>query len=105
VFGSMGGDAQAQVHAQLLAHIVDDRADVQVALDAPRWQVDPVRWHLLAESGFGDDVLRGLEARGHEVDRTKALDSRMGHAHAIAPGPDGYAVGTDPRAEGAALGL
>ena len=105
VFGSMGGDAQAQVHAQLLAHVVDDRADVQVALDAPRWQVDPVRWHVLAEAGFGDDVLRGLEARGHEVDRTKALDSRMGHAHAIAPTPDGYAVGTDPRAEGAALGL
>lgn len=105
VFGTMGGDAQAQVHAQLLAHAVDDRADVQVALDAPRWQVDPVRWHLLAEAGFGDDVLKELEARGHEVDRAKALDSRMGHAHAIAPTPDGYAAATDPRAEGAALGL
>jgi len=105
VFGSMGGDAQAQVHAQLLAHVVDDGADVQCALDAPRWQVDPVRWHVLAETGFADDVLRGLETRGHAVDRTKALDSRMGHAHAIAPTAGGYAVGTDPRAEGAALGL
>jgi gamma-glutamyltranspeptidase len=29
----------------------------------------------------------------------------MGHAHAIAPDDGGYAVATDPRAEGAALGL
>ena len=30
--------------------------------------------------------------------------SGMGHAHAIAIGPHGYAVATDPRAEGAAVG-
>jgi gamma-glutamyltranspeptidase len=29
----------------------------------------------------------------------------MGHAHAIALTPGGYAIATDPRAEGAALGL
>ena len=33
-----------------------------------------------------------------------AYDPGMGHAHAIAIGPHGYAVGTDPRAEGAAVG-
>jgi gamma-glutamyltranspeptidase/glutathione hydrolase len=105
VFGCMGGDAQAQVHAQLLARIVDDGDDLQRALDAPRWYVEPGRWSVEAESALGDDVLRGLEARGQEIRRTKPLDSRMGHAHAIAPVAGGYAVATDPRAEGAALGL
>lgn len=105
VFGSMGGDAQAQNHAQLLARIVDDGNDVQRALDAPRWHVDPGRWSVQAERSLGDEVLRGLEVRGHDVRRTQPLDSRMGHAHVIVPAADGYAVGTDPRAEGAALGL
>ncbi len=105
VFGSMGGDAQAQIHPQLLARIVDDGEDLQRALDAPRWHVEPERWTVHAEPTLGDDVLGGLEARGQRVRRTNVLDSRMGHAHAIAPGPHGYAVATDPRAEGAAAGL
>jgi gamma-glutamyltranspeptidase / glutathione hydrolase len=105
VFGSMGGDAQAQIHPQLLARIVDDGEDVQRALDAPRWAVEPGRWSVQAEPTLGDEILGGLEARGQRVRRTNPLDSRMGHAHAIAPTGDGYAVGTDPRAEGAALGL
>jgi gamma-glutamyltranspeptidase len=33
-----------------------------------------------------------------------AYDPGMGHAHAIRVGPHGYAVATDPRAEGAAVG-
>ncbi|MBV8951332.1 MAG: gamma-glutamyltransferase family protein [Actinobacteria bacterium] len=105
VFGTMGGDAQAQVQAQLLARIVDDREDLQRALDGPRWQVDPGRWAVQAEPTLGDEVIGGLEARGHHVRLTNPFDSRMGHAHAIRPGPGGYAAATDPRAEGAALGL
>jgi gamma-glutamyltranspeptidase/glutathione hydrolase len=105
VFGTMGGDAQAQVHAQLLAHVVDDGDDIQRALDAPRWYVEPGRWTVQAEPTLGDDVLASLEARGHRVRRTNPLDSRMGHAHAIAPTGTGYLAATDPRAEGAALGL
>ncbi len=105
VFGSMGGDAQAQIHAQLVARMLDDGDDVQRALDAPRWQVEPGRWSVQAESSLGDEVLRGLEDLGHRVRPTQPLDSRMGHAHVIVPAVEGYAVGTDPRAEGAALGL
>jgi gamma-glutamyltranspeptidase len=105
VFGSMGGDAQAQIHAQLLAHIVDYGADAQVALDAPRFQVEPRRWRVELEPTFGDEVIGGLTAMGHDVRPTRPLDSHMGHAHAIVPGDAGYGVATDPRAEGAALGL
>ncbi len=104
VFGSMGGDAQAQVHAQLLTQIVDDGADPQVAIDAPRWRVEPLDWKLRIEERADPEVVADLATRGHEIIETGAFDPGMGHAHAIAVGEHGYAVGTDPRAEGAAVG-
>ncbi len=104
VFGSMGGDAQAQVHAQLLTQIVDDGADPQAAIDTPRWRVEPLDWKLRVEQRADPDVVADLAARGHEIIETAAYDGGMGHAHAIAVHPHGYAVATDPRAEGAAVG-
>lgn len=105
VFGSMGGDAQAQIHAQLLTRIVDDGADLQAAIDAPRWRVEPWDWRLRVEASCNAEVREDLGARGHEIVEVPDLDSGMGHAHAIRVGPHGYFVATDPRAEGAAVGL
>jgi gamma-glutamyltranspeptidase/glutathione hydrolase len=104
VYGSMGGDAQAQVHAQLLNRIVDDGADPQAAIDAPRWRVEPFDWKLRIEERADPALVSSLASRGHEIITTGAYDPGMGHAHAIAVGPNGYAVATDPRAEGAAVG-
>ncbi len=106
VLGSMGGDAQTQVHVQLLTHIIDDGADPQDAIDAPRWRVDPGTWQLHAEPGLGAETIAALQARGHRVRESRPLDFGMGHAHAIELiDSGGYAVASDPRAEGAALGL
>ncbi len=104
VFGTMGADAQAQVHAQLLTQIVDRGADPQVAIDAPRWRVETSDWRLRAERRTDPALLADLAGRGHEVIETPAYDDAMGHAHAIAVQPFGYAVATDPRAEGGAVG-
>jgi gamma-glutamyltranspeptidase/glutathione hydrolase len=104
VFGSMGGDAQAGVHTQLLASIVDRSDDPADAIGAPRWRVDPMTWHLRAETRMSDDVLDGLRARGHEIEATSSYDWGMGHAHAIWPTSGGYGATFDPRSEGAALG-
>ena len=104
-FGSMGGDSQAQIHVQLLARLVDDGADPQDALDAPRWCVDPSTWALRAERGFPPEWFDALRARGHDPERAPRVDAGMGHAHAIQRTGGGYAVATEPRAEGAALGL
>ncbi len=104
VFGSMGGDAQAQVHAQLLTQIVDGGINPQAAIDAPRWRVEPLDWKLRIEARADPSVVADLAARGHEIIETGAFDPGMGHAHAIAVGEHGYAVATDPRAEGAAVG-
>ncbi len=105
VFGSMGGDAQAQVHAQVLSAIVDDGADPQAAISAPRWRVEPFDWRVRAEASIDANVCDGLVARGHDLVAVPDLDSGMGHAHAIRVDRPGYAVATDPRAEGAAVGL
>jgi gamma-glutamyltranspeptidase/glutathione hydrolase len=104
-FGSMGGDSQAQIQVQLLARLVDDGADPQDALDAPRWCIQPSTWTLRAERGFSADWFEALRARGHDPQRAPRVDTGMGHAHAIQRTGAGYAVATEPRAEGAALGL
>jgi gamma-glutamyltranspeptidase/glutathione hydrolase len=104
VFGSMGGDAQASVHVQVLSHIVDDGDDIADAIDAPRWRVEPTTWRVQAESRFAPELVDGLVRLGHEVVGARAYDSGMGHAHAILRTPHGYGVTSDPRSEGAALG-
>jgi gamma-glutamyltranspeptidase/glutathione hydrolase len=101
----MGGDGQAQTHLQLLTRIIDGGQDVQSAIDAPRWVISPQAWTVLAESPFGTEWIDDLRARGHRVKPTKELDPVMGHAHAILVEHNGYAGATDPRAEGAVLGL
>jgi gamma-glutamyltranspeptidase/glutathione hydrolase len=104
VFGSMGGDAQAAVHVQVFAHILDDRVHPADAIAAPRWRVDPWSWRVHAEERFDPTLLDDLRARGHDVVDAPRYDKGMGHAHAIWPTAGGYGVTFDPRSEGAALG-
>lgn len=101
VFGSMGGDGQPQTHLQFLTRVIDDGTDIQDAIDAPRWAVDPGTWTVSAEPQFGSELLMDLSERGHSVSK----GGPHGHAHAIEVTDVGYAAATDPRAEGAALGL
>ena len=111
VLGSMGGDAQPQIHAQLVSALVDGGADVRTALSAPRWFVEPADHfeppvEVRLESRFGPDVAEGLRARGHPVTEVAAFDSLLGHAHAIELIDGGPAAGgtlaaaTDPRSAG-----
>ena len=103
-FGSMGGDSQAQIHVQLLARLVDDGADPQDTLNAPRWCVEPSNWTLQAQSSFR----RSGSTRCGRTATTPAARPAATPAwdlHAIQRTAGGYAVATNPRAEGAALGL
>lgn len=101
VFGTMGGDGQPQTHLQFLTRVIDDGDDIQAAIDAPRWAVEPSDWTVVAEPAIGADVIDELASRGHAVRR----GGPNGHAHAIEVRGDGYAAAFDPRSEGAALGL
>lgn len=112
VTGSMGGDAQPQIHAQVVSALVDAGVDVAIAVGAPRWFVDgeehfapPVK--VRAERRFPTDVLDALEALGHPLTRTIPFNGLLGHAHAIelvdgGPAADdgSVAAATDPRSAG-----
>ena len=112
VTGAMGGDAQPQVHAQVVSALVDGGVDVATAVGAPRWFVDgdehfapPV--NVRAERRYPADVLDALETMGHPVTRTIPFNGALGHAHAIElvdggpASPDGsVAAATDPRSAG-----
>jgi gamma-glutamyltranspeptidase/glutathione hydrolase len=112
VTGSMGGDAQPQIHAQVVSTLVDGDVDIATAVGAPRWFVDgdahfapPVNVRI--ERRYPASVMDALEALGHPLTRTIPFNGLLGHAHAIelvdgGPAADGgsLAAATDPRSAG-----
>jgi gamma-glutamyltranspeptidase / glutathione hydrolase len=104
VFGTMGGDGQAQTHVQLLRHWVDHDTALQEGIDAPRWMIDLHDGAILIEDRAPVAVIDGLRARGHEVRVLGPYEHVMGHAHALRFTPDGYEGASDPRCEGAVTG-
>jgi len=107
-FGVMGGHMQPQGHVQIVASTVDRGLDPQAALDEPRW-----RWHAgpavtvepeHLETAEGRAAIDRLRARGHEVTVVDGAEA-FGYGQAIWRHPDGgYVAGTEPRADGVALG-
>lgn len=111
VAGSMGGDAQPQIHAQLVSALVDGAVDVATGVAAPRWFVEPEDHFepplaVRAEPRFRPGVLEALEAMGHPLTRTAPFSGELGHCHAIelvdgGPAEGGtLAAATDPRSAG-----
>ena len=112
VTGSMGGDAQPQIHAQVVSALVDGGVDVATAVGAPRWFVEPEA-HFAApvdvrlEPRFAPGIARALRDLGHPLTEIDAFDSTVGHCHAIElvaggpAAPDGsLSAATDPRSAG-----
>jgi gamma-glutamyltranspeptidase/glutathione hydrolase len=111
VHGSMGGDAQPAIYAQLVSALVDGGVDVATAVAAPRWAaVPPAHFAppdvVEIEPRFRPGVLDELASRGHRLAVRQAFDPGLGQAHAIElvagrPGRGGsLAAATDPRSPG-----
>jgi gamma-glutamyltranspeptidase/glutathione hydrolase len=107
----MGGDAQPQIHAQVVSALVDGGVDAAAAVAMPRWFVEPDEHFdppdaVRAESRFRPGLVDGLEALGHPVRPAGAFDGQLGHCHAIelvdgGPAEGGsLAAATDPRSAG-----
>lgn len=116
-FGLMGGDQQAQGHAQVLVDMIDLGANPQAASDAARFRHAQRSNTLYLESGLYDLVGAQLAALGHKVVSTNGED--MGGFQAIgflpSPGPAGasgpdapingvYRAASDHRKDGEAVG-
>jgi gamma-glutamyltranspeptidase/glutathione hydrolase len=112
-FGLMGGDMQAQGHAQVICNMIDFGMDVQEAGDAPRFchfgSSEPTGQPAKGggtvglESGISPEVRRQLQAKGHEL-----VESRGGFGGYQAIRIDlerGVLIGgSDPRKDGCAIG-
>jgi gamma-glutamyltranspeptidase/glutathione hydrolase len=111
VHGSMGGDAQPAIYAQVVSALVDGGVDVATAVAAPRWSPGPAAHFappdlVAVEPRFAPGVLDDLAARGHRLDVRGPFDGGLGHCHAIelvggGPARGGtLAAATDPRSPG-----
>ncbi len=112
-FGLMGGDMQAQGHAQVLCDLIDFGMDVQQAGDVARFRhlgsSEPTGVRatgagtVALESGITPEVRSALEAKGHRL-----VTSRGGFGGYQAIRIDvesGVLIGgSDPRKDGCALG-
>ena len=102
-FGVMGGEMQPQGHLQVVHSMVDRGMNPQAALDAPRWQVEGNT--VAVEPGTPEEVVAGLRERGHHV-VVREDSYSFGRGQAIVRLPSGaYAAGSEPRADGAAVGF
>lgn len=81
-FGVMGGDMQPQGHVQIVVNMIDFGMNVQQAGDAARIRhfgsAEPTGrpaaaegGSVVMESGFPDEALIALRAKGHRVERGK----------------------------------
>ncbi|HEY2791427.1 MAG TPA: gamma-glutamyltransferase family protein [Micromonosporaceae bacterium] len=100
-FGVMGGHMQPQGHLQLISSTVDDGADPQAALGAPRWYWEAGR-AVSVESALDSVLVTRLRERGHEI--SIGDESLFGYGQAIwRLSESGYVAGSEPRADGCAM--
>jgi gamma-glutamyltranspeptidase len=108
VFGSMGGDGQAQTHAQVYPALARFGMNIQAAIEMPRW-IHGLRGDheaLVMENRFPPETIAALRERGHVVEEIGPWDTMMGYAQGIVLDPVTGVMqgGSDPRAEGCAAG-
>ena len=101
-FGVMGGDNQAQAHAQVVANLVDFGMNVQQAGEAAR--VRHTGSSLAVESGIEAGVRQSLEARGHTLSDGRG---QMGGFQGIVIDQKSGVMmgGSDVRKDGLAIGF
>ncbi|MEP6885184.1 MAG: gamma-glutamyltransferase family protein [Gammaproteobacteria bacterium] len=98
----MGGDMQAQGHAQLLVNILDLGANTQAAADMARFRHGQVSNVLSLEAPLYDLVGSQLAAMGHTVKSVNGED--VGGVQSIMVMGGAYRSGSDFRKDGEAVG-
>nr|MBA3451224.1 gamma-glutamyltransferase family protein [Chloroflexia bacterium] len=114
VGGTPGGDYQPQWNIQTITGLIDGGLDVQAATEQSRWQFDPATYpiqrgepfSLTVEERLGEETIGELKRMGYPVARA-GMWGAGGSVQVIARDPETgiLAGGSDPRAEGMAIGL
>ena len=114
VWGTPGGDGQSQWDMQVLLNLLESNMDVQEAIEAPRWRsfpgTDPagreLAFELRLEDGFPRETLVELERRGHRIQPVSGHEGAGAVQAIIVDRARGlYRAGSDPRADGCAIGF
>jgi gamma-glutamyltranspeptidase/glutathione hydrolase len=105
VLGTPGADGQTQTLLQVIANIIDFGADVQEAIESPRWRSNPGN-NLLVESRFPATVIEALKGKGHQIELLPNWSPVCGGAQGIIiDDEDGVLMGgADPRRQAYAIG-
>ena len=105
--GTPGGDQQDQWQLLFVLRVLAGGQSLQEAIDAPMWHTTslPASFYprgvepgvLIAEDRLGEEVLGGLEARGHEVRRSDPWS--LGRMCAVGRDPESgvLSAGANPR--------
>jgi gamma-glutamyltranspeptidase/glutathione hydrolase len=98
VLGTPGGDTIPSTLAQIIRHLVDERAPLDVAVEAPRWHHGfvPDRARYEPSPLVSRALLKELETRGH---RLRPFPHRVGDANCIVLDGElarGYADSREP---------
>ncbi len=102
VHGTMGGNPQAQINAQLLTSVIDDHFDVSAAVSAPRWTLGPI---APTDPANTVNLEPGLDAEVGPLTRlgwaARMIEHRdaFGHSHMIEIDGGELRGAGDPRAE------
>ena len=103
VTGSPGGPRIISTTLLTVLAVVDHGRDAQAAVSAARYHHQWLPNRVNVEPGVPDGVVRGLEARGHEVSRAPSAWSSA-QVVVVDPATGRLTGGSDPRGDGAAAG-
>lgn len=108
-FGVMGGFMQPQGHVQVIVAMIDDGLDPQSALDRPRFCLTTATpaSQVEIEEGVPSETIAALAQMGHDlVSVSGYARATFGRGQIIRRYPDGTLWGgSDPRADGCAMGI
>ena len=115
ICGTPGADTQVQTNLQLITAVIDFGMAPQEAVETPRWRslqtpMESTIPHtcpnvLQLEGRFPEEVRRGLQSKGHELEILGDWDA-VGNAQMILRDPESGVLigGSDPRRDGYAVG-
>jgi gamma-glutamyltranspeptidase/glutathione hydrolase len=109
-FGVMGGFMQPQGHVQVVLGLLDDGLDPQTVLDRPRLCIKggSPEEEIAIETGTPIETLEQLANWGHAMESVEGYDRAVfGRGQIILRDPESGVLcgGSDPRADGCAVGL
>lgn len=101
--GTPGGGTILGTMVQMLSNLIDYKLNVAEAAQRPRVYQAGVDGPLQLEDSIPQDLVAGLEAKGHKVERSQIL----GSTQSIMIGPDGvmYGAADTRRPDAAAVGV